>query len=353
MLVLASTAMPGSTSAAEPAAAWDADGDGLADAGEAALAARFAPVRFLPEDEPNRPTTVEDFLGGTSLEFYDAGCTPETHAVAATVTAAQLPTHRYASCDGLLQTSGGTRSRHKQHSFFLADVAPAQRSGSPDSARWTTYYHAYPNDLGGVTLQYWFFHAYNTGKTLWLPVIGKVGLGHGGDWEGFHLILDSARNPVAVRLLGHRELSAPVSWSDVPREGERPRVSSQWGSHTTGMARAEETNTIRQETWPGGRVAWRDGHASVSGSLVNLGEKTRPLQPFLEYSGLWGSPGFNFYRLGAALGAENFTSGYWGPAYNETGMREDGFIVAWCAGMADPDETVDGIRECFPAEQSD
>ncbi len=40
-------------------------------------------------------------------------------------------------------------------------------------------------------------------------------------------------------------------------------------------------------------------------------------QLFIRYAGLWGSPGL-FYS----------TSGYWGPAFNETGMRADGFESA-------------------------
>jgi hypothetical protein len=60
-------------------------------------------------------------------------------------------------------------------------------------------------------------------------------------------------------------------------------------------------------------------------------------QAFIQYSGIWGSPGSFF-----------FTSGYWGPAHNETGMRKDGFITAWCAGIA----RVDLRRECYPVARS-
>ena len=84
-----------------------------------------------------------------------------------------------------------------------------------------------------------------------------------------------------------------------------------------------------------------------SGGLLNLGQKNRPRngQLFVAYSGLWGSPQRLF-----------ITSGYWGPAFNETGaLCFDGtpaylpsfrykaetaacgriFMKAWCDGMTD------------------
>ena len=44
-------------------------------------------------------------------------------------------------------------------------------------------------------------------------------------------------------------------------------------------------------------------------------------QVFLQYSGIWGSPGFLFE-----------SSGYWNLAFNETAMHGD-FITAWCAAL--------------------
>ncbi|HMJ86849.1 MAG TPA: hypothetical protein VK504_26910, partial [Vicinamibacterales bacterium] len=65
--------------------------------------------------------------------------------------------------------------------------------------------------------------------------------------------------------------------------------------------------------------------ATSTGPLVNVGEKLAPLngQVFIQYSGIWGSPGTFFG-----------TSGYWGPAFNETGMGAGRFMTAWCDGMS-------------------
>jgi hypothetical protein len=114
----------------------------------------------------------------------------------------------------------------------------------------------------------------------------------------------------------------------------------------------------RQETWNGGQVIWWDGTpVGASGGLLNVGEKSRPRngQMFVQYSGLWGSPGKLF-----------ITSGYWGPAFNETGATcESGekafkrsagcsvdaarcgriFHKAWCDGM--DARRLDIDKECY------
>jgi hypothetical protein len=57
-------------------------------------------------------------------------------------------------------------------------------------------------------------------------------------------------------------------------------------------------------------------------------------QVFIQYSGIWGNPGTIF-----------FSSGYWGPAFNETTMGNDGFVTAWCAGMKSQTR-----EECYPPQ---
>ena len=39
------------------------------------------------------------------------------------------------------------------------------------------------------------------------------------------------------------------------------------------------------------------------------------------------------------------SSGYWGPAYNETKMQADGFITAWGEGTSEPDKIVGDMPE--------
>jgi prepilin-type processing-associated H-X9-DG protein len=322
----------------------DADHDGLDDTCEAALAQEFAPIVIHSSAETNFPTDVDDFLASTALSFRDDAC----DAADALVTNApdQDGLLRHTSvpkCGGGVVTSDGSRSERKHRTFFLGDVAEPVRRGNADSQRWTTYVHIYPSAQGGVTLQYWRFYAFN-----------EAFADHGGDWEGEHIVLRADGTVRAVRLLGHSSIDE-LSPRELAWSGTHPLVYSEIGSHTsraTGDRIAangcigggacdvtlDDARTfVRQETWSGGNVSWPDGHVTSGGGLLNVGEKSAPMngQSFIKYSGLWGSPG-RFY----------ITSGYWGPAFNETSMRADGFVTAWCAGMAGP---LDQRTECWAA----
>ncbi len=325
----------------------DLDRDGLDDACEEALAERFAPVVIHSSAESSFPTDVDAFLATTSLAFRDDGCRAGEHPVLVEVAPTQEGLlHRavVSPCDGSRVISDSSRSERKHRTFFLTDVATAARAGSADSRRWKTYLHAYPNDLGGVTLQYWRCYAYN-------HAVGS----HGGDWEGVHVVLRADRAVDRVRLLGHRQMEE-LTPSESAWEGTHPVVYSEVGGHTSRatpegieahgcedpfgctLTPSDGRTFVRQETWTGGRVEWPDGRVTPGGGLLNVGEKSEPMngQAFIRYAGLWGSPG-RYY----------FTSGYWGPAYNETSARPDGFITAWCAGMAG---ALDPSRECYAPE---
>ena len=335
----------------------DADGDGIGDVCEQVLAERYAPVVYHSSDETNYPTNVDWFLPRTSLRFYDDSCTPDYYRTfVAAPSQANLLGHSVATSCGSTSTvsSDGTRSRHKHRTFFLGDVPDLYRIGSLDSRDWTTYYHAYPNAFHGVTVQYWRFYAYNDAAN-----------NHGGDWEGIHVVLDSNLAPLKVGFLGHSSIdySSP---SGLTWEGNHPRIFSEGGGHAShpdgagvfalscsglGSINPNDPCTFtRQEAWTGGHVQWCrnaagshcTGQTTPGGKLLDLGEKTAPMngQVFIRYSGLWGSPGTFF-----------FTSGYWDPAFNETGMSSDGFLTAWCADMLRPTEVIG--RECYPATVSD
>jgi hypothetical protein len=320
----------------------DRDHDGLDDACEDQLAAQFAPVVIHSSAEPNFPTDVDDFLTRTSLSFRDDGCSEGDHTVLDAPAQGTLLHHEAtSSCGATAVMSDGSRSLRKHRTFFLGDVAAPVRRGSADSQHWTTYVHAYPNAEGGVTLQYWRFYAFN-----------EALMAHGGDWEGEHVVLRADGAVARVRLLGHTSIDER-SPSEMTWEGTHPVVYSDVGSHTSrptgdgivasgcprgrtcAVSLGDARTFVRQETWAGGDVTWPDGRVTPGGGLLNVGEKTSPMngQQFIRYSGLWGSPG-TFYA----------SSGYWGPAYNETSMRPDGFVEAWCDGMAGP---LDRAKECW------
>lgn len=321
----------------------DGDNDGIADSCEQWLAEKFAPILYHSSDESNYPTNVDLFLKNTTLSFYDDDCTPDLKVrFLGAPSQAQLFGHSHQGECGSSDTvfSNGTRSNKKQRTFFLEDVGEEFRIGSLNSSEWITYFHAYKNDVNGVTIQYWRLYAFNDAVN-----------NHGGDWEGVHVVLDSSLRIRRLDLLGHTSIEE-VEAAGVQWEGNHPRIYSEGGGHASrasgGGIQARgcpiiigcsidpnnQRTFIRQETWSGGDVNWFDGRVGKVGVLVNVGEKLKPLngQVFIQYSGIWGSPGALFA-----------TSGYWGPAFNETDMAKDGFVTAWCRGMRSPT-----TQECYP-----
>lgn len=307
----------------------DDDGDGLWERCENALAEKYAPIVYHSSDESNLPANVDWFLGRTTLNFYDDGCWPDYFARVKNAPSQQdlLTWTKRGGC-GSDDTvaSNGTWAPRKQRTFFLSDVASGDRAGLRDSRQWTTYVHAYANDIGGITVQYWRMYAYNDAAN-----------NHGGDWEGQFVVLDASLRPSRAVLMGHSDIEDWAA-SDMVWEGDHMRVFSEGGGHATrrdgsgidanGCAPLTDCNIdvdnpatfIRQETWPGGKVSWPGGQVTSTGHLLNVGEKLRPLngQVFLQYSGIWGSPGTHYGW-----------SGYWGPAFNET-QRQGNVHTAWC-----------------------
>lgn len=338
----------------------DRDGDGLSDQLEHELAEKFAPIVFHDPNEPNLPTSVDMFLLQTELWTYDDRCRPRQRKITNRLSRS-IPIAEQSPCDPSddFLKSYETRSSNKDRTFFLQNVSKTARGGSLDPTKWVTYFHCYPNDDGGVTIQYWRFYAYNTGRFPGLHFnIGD----HGGDWEAVHIVLNSNYTPIAARFLGHRNISTRP-WANLRSEGSHLLVKSERGGHTSvpleESERRKSSTLIRHEAWSGGKITCpsnsrcTDSSATVlvSPPLINLGEKTSPAinMEFIQFSGLWGSRQMTWFF-------PRLRSGYWGPANNETGMRRDNFIAAWCEGMVTSlrDRSVNNnsrtIRECYPTK---
>jgi hypothetical protein len=336
----------------------DVDRDGLGDALEDVLAERFAPIIFHGERETSFPVDVDWWLQHTHLSVLDT-----TSGGERTRRVMTGPLHQHQLLDHVVRvgqievSSGGTRSRGKRVSFYLDTVPESARPKALRPADWVTYVHSYPNDLGGVSLQYWRAYTWNDAGALGLDV------GHGGDWEAVMLHLDTAQK---VRQTVYLDHSGMVDWGDTVRwEGTHPLVWSQEGGHSShpDSRRMRSRRWIRHQTWTGGVVTrWDDTPLGVSGGLRNIGEKTRPRndQAFVQYSGLWGTPGRLF-----------MTSGYWGPAFNETDARcSDGaaayksffsrpadsprctriLLKAWCDRMGH--DVLERDVECYAANET-
>ena len=173
-----------------------------------------------------------------------------------------------------------------------------------------------------------------------------VDLSHGGDWEAIAVHLDARQSPRTVTYLDHSgivNVTGSVRW-----DGSHPLVWSEEGGHSSYQdeRHSRSIRWWRHETWTGGAaIRWDGVSFGRAGGLRNVGEKLHPRngQVFIQYSGLWGAQGRLF-----------MTSGYWGPAFNETGaLCRDGAsayasyvrfrarseqcvplrMQAWCDGM--------------------
>jgi hypothetical protein len=307
------------------AAPGDLDGDGLQDALEDTLAERFAPIVLHGERESTFPTNVDRWLTLTDLYFAGEDGIAQL-VVARPLQQSQLIGHT-ATVEGLTVSSDGSRSRGKRVSFFLGNVPAGQDAGSLRPGDWVTYVHSYPNTLGGITLQYWRAYARNDASVL------GIDLSHGGDWEAVAVHFDRQQRPAQVTYLDHSEIvdvTKAVKW-----EGSHSLVWSEEGTHSSypDASHSRSVRWFRHETWTGGAVTrWGSSPVGASGGLLNIGETTRPRngQLFVRYSGLWGAR-HRFFM----------TSGYWGPAFNETDATCDAGTRAYRPYLRRPAEQAD------------
>jgi hypothetical protein len=301
------------------------------------LANRFAPQLMHPSNEPNLPTNVEWLLSRTTLSFESRACIQDNRSFGRATAALLASASITSACDGHLYTASGTRNGDKSKTFLLNDVDRVDQHGSIQAADWTTYYHAYPNDSGGWTIQYWTFYAFNTGQTIKVPLLPSVQIGyHGGDWEMVAVVLGPHDVPLNITTTGHSSI-VRVPWNLVTKHGTHPVVYTERGGHEVHADQQNAGPYIEHPTWAGTLVHGLPGGDAAPGPLVSLGSRLHPTATWLSYSGLWGS-----------LGATPISSGYWGPAFNETGMSSDGFLTAWCIGTAHPQQQEGTKKECYP-----
>jgi len=343
----------------------DLDGDGIPDDLEQLLAERFAPVIFIHPGETNYPVNVDWFLARARLLYFE-DCFPD---VQESVPGAPNPLGSQSNLIGppwthpdswgsdhpethcgdapdhrrIATTAPDPESYSDQTTFELPDVSASARVGSLNPADWKTYVHVYPNNLGGIQIQYWHVFTYNAFDFL--------GFGnHGGDWDAsIQVVLDSNLNPTGAWYSRHGADHPGdfFAWTDLTiYDGTHPQVAIDKGGHAAFKSFQDCQDYFQVvgdlsicsiawrnnpdgpgfgtvwKTWTGGQVRQDPStqpfpnaysispNPSVTGGIVNLGEynpgarqaspilagQFRPLngQTFTQYSGRWGSLGLIF-----------------------------------------------------------
>lgn len=312
---------PTTTRPTLPPVPGDNDGDRIVDAYEDQLLRRFAPRIWLHPDENRRPVDVNWLLSRSTLRYGHTRCPDHEILARGEVTGTRLTeqshrdTHDIATFppwNACQHFGADRRSDHHtgdiKESFFL-QFTDASHSGSADRHHWRIYGHVYPTTSGRIVVQYWQLYPYNDSFGL---------INHEGDWEYTAVVVDAAERVQRVVFFRHGH-DRDVAPSRVEWVGDHHVTYSAKGSHGQyrGTVQGDECLTeglqddvqgIADFCVPG--TAW-DTWTSGFGGIVNVGEKSRPLNgaDWLRYSGLWGEVGF------AAAGPIDYTSGPRGPAY--------------------------------------
>lgn len=274
---------------------WGADGDldSIDDGVEACVLQTHAPVMRMPFSRDwTRPGNVDWYLARSTLRFNHDNTCDDCEIVPRAPDQWTLAHQRHQKKNGLASWSPcGHNSSwvdiksdrfDASHHFFLQMLDHNDRPGPANSSLWIVYGHVYPNDIGGVNAQYWFFYPYNDG-------IGPQN--HEGDWE--MLTVRRRRDGVAdgAFVCAHGDCpwrsAAELQWA----WNTHPIVWVADGSHAS-YATIEECDSKERrpefgdfedscETNPSYQwITWKDGNwypGIQGGGIINVGERTRPL----------------------------------------------------------------------------
>jgi len=328
------------------AAAWgvDNDGDGIDDGIENDLANTYAPVLYMPNlitrDQAGSgvwgdwtwPANVEWYLPNVQMRFHHNNCPDHQILNQGTITVSNVTTQRHQSTgsfclhSGTTYGSNGDGGWNKDQTFFLqATNDDVTHPGVRDPSGWKVYTHVYRNNLGGYSIQYWFFYAYNDFISAY---------NHEADWEHITVQLDANQQKYSVTFAAHY---SPKTWpaSQVLwyNNGTHPLVWVADGSHASYASEGECDSAYPEGTnescWtnPDQRwFTWSGGKGSDAGlqggGLVNVGEmpaqgRPMPGQEWLLYSGRWGEIGTE------ELVKDEDTSGPRGPGQHDLDWKID------------------------------
>jgi hypothetical protein len=257
---------------------------GPSEGGDPAVAARYAPLVFLAEDEKNMPMDATHYIGKASLWFLH-GDDCDDHEVAGQVDPSLMKgtySHKQDDCAG-----GGGRGRKvsddpgdfpEDTGFYLKaaqDTRAGEGSGAP------VYWEFHRDDKSGqVAYVYWLFYGYNNLDS---------GNKHEGDWERVAVPMKDGR-PDGVVFYKHGGSPCKVPWDGkLGKTGDHPHVYSAKGSHGSYPDKGESyIKPFSRDSRSAGTQwnTWENAHALSQ-------------EPWWGYRGWWGKeswvplPGFD------------------------------------------------------------
>jgi GDSL-like lipase/acylhydrolase family protein len=231
-----------------PISLVDNDEDGIPDELEQQLAIKYAPDVLFAPNEPNFPVNVEWFLQRSDLS-YEEKCYPipnpsDTHVELRSGPLQEddlLTVSRATTCgNGAPEMLSSREPRPDGHpidgreTYYLSGLASDDREGSTDPHEWTTYFHAYPTDNGGIMIQYWHLFAFNDFQTHGNNIASRIDQ-HPGDWDAqVQVQLDGDLRPESVWFSRHQHdttgdqiAARKVHWTG----GTHPIVTVDAGGH--------------------------------------------------------------------------------------------------------------------------
>lgn len=287
----------------------DEDRDGLDDGCEARLLNARAPLLHLADNDWTKPANVDWYLARVVMRFHHNNCGDDAILGLGKVTQDNLNRQRHNTkkgVSGLCRHSGtairsGVGPWNENEHFFLQAASDATHKGSSNPADWIVYGHAFPNNFGGINLQYWFFYPYNDN-------FGSAN--HESDWESVLIALGPDRKFSHAKFCAHGGCDNTFGRNSLTFYGDHLEVWVADGSHASYPSEVSCDRQVvgsegafpfncssaprdRWFTWKGGKGA-EAGHQG--GGVVNVGEQGRGRvlngQFFIDYAGgVWGEQG--------------------------------------------------------------
>jgi hypothetical protein len=295
------------------------------------LLAQYEPVMQFDPLEQFRPTKVEPFIAGASLERLDASGTWEV--VAPNAAPGDLP-----------GPGTGTWRLNENACTPNAPVGGLACYAAAAAGGDTNTYARVVHENDTAILQYWFFYdddvysyTYPPSDLLWQA--------HEGDWENIDVVLSDDDAPQFVGYSQHC-LGQRRDWADTPRfDDTHPIVHVAVGSHANYFSAG--THAIDVRCIPPQAVAILQarglplpvdfafpgpiaGPSDAGGTVMTITRIHKHEPSWLQFPGFWGE--LQYFHAPAPIGTVASGTSPVGPAFHAEWVDPLGTLAGWPVG---------------------